>query len=111
MHTDADDISRHDALRHNRLKGLVDKDGIARGLRCRRGKNKQPSRRNDSSTKGIVAGIYEMNTHWNSTLPGTITATSAWDFVVNVSVGYLSLLSRLPGSRNTGKESCRFASR
>jgi len=63
MHTDADDISRHDALRHNRLKRFVDKNGIARCWRCRRRKNKQPSRRNDSRTERIVAGIYEMNSH------------------------------------------------
>src|SRR5271166_564420 len=63
MHTDADDISRHDALRHNRLQRFIDQDGIARGLRRRRRKNKQPSWRNDGGTKGIVAGVYEMNTH------------------------------------------------
>src|SRR3982074_1867724 len=58
MHTDADDISRHDGFRHNLLQRLIDENGISRSLRCSRCKNKQPSWRNDGRTKRIVAGIY-----------------------------------------------------
>src|ERR1019366_8816935 len=63
MHTNADDISRHDAFRHHRLQRLIDENGIAHGLRGRRRKDEQPSWGNDSGTKRIVAGIYEMNAH------------------------------------------------
>src|ERR1035438_2491946 len=42
MYADADDISWHDAFRHNLLQRLIDENGISRCLRCRRRKNKQP---------------------------------------------------------------------
>src|ERR1035437_583945 len=63
MHTDADDISRHDAFRHNLLQRLIDQNGFPHGWRCRRRKDKQPSWRNDSGTERIIAGIYQMNPH------------------------------------------------
>src|SRR5271167_766726 len=69
MHTDADDISRHDAFRHNRLQRLIDENRIPHFLRCRRRKDKQPSWRDDSGPERIVAGIYEMNTHGFQPLP------------------------------------------
>src|SRR5208283_200444 len=103
MHTDADDVSRHDAFRHNRLKRLIDKDGIPRCLRCRRRKHKQPSRRNDSSPEGIVAGIYEMNTHGIRPLPSTSTATPARDSAVKASMLHPASAPPSADARNTGE--------
>src|SRR5271166_1570801 len=95
MHTDADDISRHDAFRHNRLQRFIDENGIACCLRCRRRKDKQPPRRNDSSTKGIVAGIYEMNAHRFRPFAYD-TATPAQTLLPSPALAIRSLLSVHP---------------
>jgi hypothetical protein len=61
MHTDADDIPRQDALRHNLFQRFVNQNGIASQKRGRCRKDKQPSWRDDGGAEGIIAGIYEMN--------------------------------------------------
>src|ERR1019366_4104441 len=82
MYADADDISRHDAFRHNLLQRLIDENGISRCLRCRRRKDKQPSWRYDGRTERIVAGIYEMNPHRIRPFPRASTVASERVFTI-----------------------------
>ena len=44
------------------LEGFVDEDGISCGRRCGCCEDEEPTGGDDGSPKGIVAGIYEMNT-------------------------------------------------
>src|ERR1022692_1937003 len=103
MHANADDISRHDAFRHHRLQRLIDENGIAHGLRGRRRKNEQPSWGNDSGTKRIVAGIYEMNTHGFGPFPVQAWRLRRGTLAIKTSMANWFLLLHPPDRRNTGK--------
>jgi len=63
VYADADDIPGHNALRDNLFQRFVYENGVAGKQWGRRSKYKQPSWCNDGGAEGIIAGIYEMNTH------------------------------------------------
>ncbi len=61
VHTDADNVPRLNAFRHNLLERFVYQDrGTSRCRRCRR-KHEQPARCDNRCTEGIVTGIDQMN--------------------------------------------------
>ena len=63
MHADADDVSRLNALGRNLLQRLIDQNGVSHRRRRGSRQNKQPTRRNDSRAKRIIAGIHKKNAH------------------------------------------------
>ncbi len=75
MDADADDVAGLDGLGVDLFERFIDEDGIACGGGRGGGEHEEPARRDDSGTKGIVAGIDEMHLHgstfrmpcrWNS---------------------------------------------
>jgi hypothetical protein len=62
MDADADDVAGLDGFGGDLFEGLVDEDGISCGRRCGCGENEEPTGGDYGGPKGVIAGIYEMNT-------------------------------------------------
>jgi hypothetical protein len=63
MDADADYISGLNGGGVERFQGFIDEDGVAAGPWRGRGQNKEPARGDNRGSKGVVAGIDQVNVH------------------------------------------------